>query len=535
MTFSSSSDEFAVVCAGLSLHFAERHSNNTVSLENWSGQCSNSEHSGVLLEVSSGQQHIEAVSYIDGETMEVCSVNSGTRSNPGLPQNIDCLATSNPTVHPIHTPDMFMLQCTTEDGPTLYVLSVPRDVETSDDARTIPARVRPYSSPDGAYIAVVDSKTVILYVTEDSSAGGNAKEFTGQITSLEFLDNKTLLIVTDTDHIVINVTASQFREFKDGVPVAHVWIEGHYIYAVKSGEFYKINIVNGTATEPMLEIENIVKEPEMLLFLMKRTEPTKSRGLSTEDNTNTPIIIGTVIGALIVVVFGGFLLALLIIRRKKIPYTRLLCPNPSSGVIHAQPQSDLDSKMVHLPDKPNVPYHGQIPARGGDEPPQPPAQPVAPESKTDNTDINREVDPHIPSLSHQPVVPPPVKTVPLNTPDSKAKTTVQPNLTDGDPPTTNVSGAGSVPSQSGTVPSQYGTLPTQSGTVPPQSGTGASVTGPGIEPEDYTRPLTTRPDPFPANQSYVRDTSTASSAFMTAVEQDGQPDHIDFHKNNVVP
>ena len=369
MIFSSSADEFAVICAGLSLHFAERHSNNTVSLEDWSGQCSNSGHSGVLLEVSSGQQHIAAVSYIDGETMEVCSVNSGTRSNPGLPQNIDCLATSNPTVHPIHTPDMFMLQCTTEDATegreTLYVVSIPQTAAMSGDAHGIEAGGHPHSSPSGTYIAVVDSRRIVVYVTNNSSQELKSRGFSSKISQFEFLNDRTVLILTQIDdHILIDLkNASHFGKLP-GPPITWTMADpsNNYIYVLRSDELYAIYIVNQTSTQPWYEVKDVANEPEMLIFLNKPPNPPADPPVRSDKGPNIGAIVGGSTAGLVSIVIVTVLVT--VVAVKVYIHRHVPKPKPSqSPAPHCQEKNSNGAAFVHVLTTSN-PYDGRV--QGGD-------------------------------------------------------------------------------------------------------------------------------------------------------------------------
>ena len=323
MPFRYSNDEFAVICTGLSLQFAALDSSKQLTLHKL--QVGSGE-DGVLLESDS---QVKSVSYIAYDYIEVYTVNTAEIETISLPENINCLNVIPITLYPIHGQEKFLLSCTTKDGPTLYVVPL----NHNENARSIEVVGRPYSSPNGTYIAVVNGSRVTTYVTADSTIQGKPHQFTSEVSKLEFLDSQNVLILTrDSEHIIldINEASKSPRYLPGGVPVSWVWVSpsNHYAFVTQSSTLY---VFNATSTNALYDPKPITNRPEMLVFVKKYvapvTKPTDdntsqsppglSQGDSSGGSSNLGAILGSLVGGVVLMIIVIIGVILLVIRRRK--------------------------------------------------------------------------------------------------------------------------------------------------------------------------------------------------------------------------
>ena len=322
MPFRYSNDEFAVICTGLNLQFAALDSSKQLTLHKL--QVGSGE-DGVLLESDS---QVKSVSYIAYDYIEVYTVNTAEAETINLPENINCLDIIPVKLYPIHGQEKFLLSCTTKDGPTLYVVPL----NHNENARSIEVEGRPYSSPNGTYIAVVNGSRVTTYVTADSTIQGKPHQFTSEVSKLEFLDSQNVLILTrDSEHIIldINEASKSPRYLPGGVPVSWVWVSpsNHYAFVTQSSTLY---VLNATSTNALYDPKPITNRPEMLLFVKKYVAPATN---PTDDNTsqsppdlggdssggssNLGAILGSLVGGVVLMIIVIIGVILLVIRRRK--------------------------------------------------------------------------------------------------------------------------------------------------------------------------------------------------------------------------
>ena len=315
MPFRYSNDEFAVICTGLSLQFAALDSSKQLTLHKL--QVGSGE-DGVLLESDS---QVKSVSYIAYDYIEVYTVNTAEAETINLPENINCLDIIPVKLYPIHGQEKFLLSCTTKDGPTLYVVPL----NHNENARSIEVEGRPYSSPNGTYIAVVNGSRVTTYVTADSTIQGKPHQFTSEVSKLEFLDSQNVLILTrDSEHILldINNASKSPRYLPGGVPVSWVWVSpsNHYAFVTQSSTLY---VFNATSTNALYDPKPITNHPEMLLFVKKyvapvtkptddNTPPILGRSDSSGGSSNLGVILGSTVGGVVLMIIVIIGVALII-------------------------------------------------------------------------------------------------------------------------------------------------------------------------------------------------------------------------------
>ena len=512
---------------------------------------------GIFLE-SARDSQLKAVSYNGEHTLDVCSLSGGTIENPELPQNVNCL--NNTMVYPLPTTDTFILHCTTQGGPTLYIVRVPQNTEAIEDARSIQVDGRPYSSPNGTYIAVVDGRQVTAYITANAGVPGNAKGFLGQISIFEFLNDHTVLIVTDKEHIVMDLANSslQPRSFTNGLPIAWVWVNSSndYIYAVKNDELqlYTIYVVNETSTNPTIELKDVTNQPSMLLFIENSKSSTKSSGLSTSEGTNVPAIIGGTVTAAVVVIVAVFTVAGLVVSRKRCrlvlpPYTRELELEPTHQPTNSTPESTKSTpeptnstpetsdstlgstnsnlkptnpikesaesnRTLHIqqPRNSRTTYSHFVPGPGGGGNTK--GQKPETEHASDKTIDPKRDFPRINSI-------PPSVSSEAERNRHRGKSDDIDNSSSPlahDPGITTIALPDTTPSEPTTPP--LAPLTATVSPIPATSPPGLTATTPGpITPRTITPvPKKTMPD-FPGNESYERKTDTASSIYTDPVEQ----------------
>ena len=326
MPFTYSSDEFAIVCAGLNLQFASIDSNHQLTVGKLQAGTGGN---GVFLE---SESQVKSVSYLGYGLYELYTVNTAEQETVSLPENVNCL--DNGSVHPLHGQEAFLLSCTTPDGPTLYIVSLDREAS----ARSIQASGSPHSSPDGSFIAIVSGDQVTTYVTTDPSIQGRPQKFAGQVTRLEFLSSHYVLILTANDeHIVmdINDTSNLPRNYPGGPPASRVWVSpsNHYIYVTQDNTLY---VFDSASEGPVYDPKPITNVPEMLLFVEKyasrRVDPSDDTSPdsppilpvddSPQGNSNLGPILGGIAGVVLVIaaVVGiGFGLIVKYRRRQQPP------------------------------------------------------------------------------------------------------------------------------------------------------------------------------------------------------------------------
>ena len=356
----------------MALHFATLLSNLSISLGKFSDQCSRlgGRDDGVLFESASSANapRVKAVSLFEDYTMDVCNVNGGVRETPELPHNVNCI-NNTAEFYPLHTADAFLLQCMTHSGATLYIINVPKNAKEvhvhGDAARSIEVDGRPLSSPNGTFIVVVDNTLLTAYVTDDDSVPGKAKGFSGHILTLEFLNDHTVLVLTDySEHSVIDLRNSSLRNFTYyGTPLAWTWVDqsSDYIFVSEKDGLYSIYIVNAISTKPKYEVKEIANQPEMIIFLpqsVKHMEPPPTT--STGDGPNIAAIVGGVIGVLVLLVLASVVSITTVVAARPRWRRYFLSHAPASSTVRpsvhmpAQVRPGRDNRVVvHIPSYPN--------------------------------------------------------------------------------------------------------------------------------------------------------------------------------------
>ena len=407
----------------MTLHFATLLSNLSVSLGKFSDQCGRlgGRDDGVLFESASSANapRVKAVSLFEDYTMDVCNVNGGVRETPELPHNVNCI-NNTAEFYPLHTADAFLLQCMTHSGATLYIIRVPKNAKEAheDAARNIQVDGRPLSSPNGTFIVVVDNTLLTAYVTDDDSVPGKAKGFSGHILTLEFLNDHTVLILTDHgEHSVIDLQNSSLRNFTYyGTPLAWTWVDqsSDYIFISEKDGLYSIYIVNAMSTKPKYEVKDIVNQPQMIIFLpksVKHMEPPPTT--STGDGPNIAAIVGGVIGVLVLLVLASVVSITTVVlaipkcrRYFKINFSRTpATPSRVPPSVHtpAQVWPGRDSRVVvHIPAYPGTictTVCGPTPNPG-----TPTSQPTEVEDSTENICSQNSSEAVSQAESQQPLV-----------------------------------------------------------------------------------------------------------------------------------
>ena len=337
---------------------------------------------------------VQAVSYVGANIINICLVSSGFVETPSLPQNVICVTDAPATLYAVHAPETFLLHCETADGFTLYVVHVPVDTNLMN-ARAIRASGDPYSSDNGTFIVMVDGQRVTAYITGDSNVPGNAKGFSSQITTLEFLNNHHVLILTKNDqHIVMDLqnSSSQPTYFSGGAPTTWTWVDSDmYVYTTKSDGLSTIHIFNVTSDKEIFEVKDIAMQPERVLFVEKSAiSPTPPPPPPGRDD-NTRVIAGATIGSvlLILVPFVVVVATVAILLRNKTPrtsrtsHTKLIetqivgigSKPPTPTPTHSQVQATTDplqDSAVHIPHGHNT-RSLNLPTTAHGSPGQPPA------------------------------------------------------------------------------------------------------------------------------------------------------------------
>ena len=280
--FNYSSSEFAVLCTQLNVHLAEVNSDNRVKLQQFKygveGQ------SGVFVE---SNKQLVSVSHLGKELLEKYSYHTAQTETLDYSQKLDCLDGSDTSLIPLHSPEMFLLQCATQYGQTLYTLSLNLSLNAGKRANGVPVHGEPSASTDGSYISMVNTTRVVSY--NQSLQQPIADMFASPVTMFEFLSpSDTLVITDDGKHYVLSLSprGSQQRMFPGRLPVKWLWVNSsnHYLYITQTGKLY---IFNETSNMPEFEPKIIVDQPELLLFAKKYVAPTSPTQDNTESSTNS--------------------------------------------------------------------------------------------------------------------------------------------------------------------------------------------------------------------------------------------------------
>ena len=262
--FNYSSSEFAVLCTQLNVHLAEVNSDNRVELQQFKygveGQ------SGVFVE---SNKQLVSVSHLGKELLEKYSYHTAQTETLDYSQKLDCLDGSDTSLIPLRSPEMFLLQCATQYGQTLYTLSLNLSLNAGKRANGVPVHGEPSASTDGSYISMVNTTRVVSY--NQSLQQLIADTFASPVTTFEFLSpSDTLVITDDGSHYVLSLSprGSRWRMFPGRLPVKWLWVNSsnHYLYITQTGELF---IFNETSTKPEFGPEVIVNQPELLLFVKK--------------------------------------------------------------------------------------------------------------------------------------------------------------------------------------------------------------------------------------------------------------------------
>ena len=321
MPFRYSQDQFAVVCTAFDVHFAEISTDHSIKLH---PLIVGSERPGVLVE---SNRQLFSVSYLGQNAYEKYSYHSATPEILSLPSNVLCLEGYNAT-YPLHGQEMFLLQCVTDDGPTLYIVPLDQD----EMARAVPSQGCPYSSLDGTYISMVNGSRVVSFPAANQSVLSSTETFTSRVEKFEFLNSRVAIVLTQGGgHYVMYLShgVSEITQLPGGVPVKWVWIDPHnyYLYVTDQNELF---LFNDTLKDPEDMPKSVVSRPELLLFARKYvpgpgpTSPNIS-GLSDKDPSgpnSLPAILGGVFGGTILTAVAAVAVLMLLVYMKKLPCSR---------------------------------------------------------------------------------------------------------------------------------------------------------------------------------------------------------------------
>ena len=299
MPFRYSQDQFAVVCTAFDVHFAEIVStDHSIKLH---PLIVGSERPGVLVE---SNRQLFSVSYLGQNAYEKYSYHSAAPEILSLPSNVLCLEGDSAT-YPLHGQEMFLLQCVTDDGPTLYIVPLDQD----EIARAVPSQGRPYSSLDGTYISMVNGSRVVSFPAANQSVLSSTDRFTSRVVKFEFLNPRVAIVLTQGGgHYVMYLShgVSEITQLPGGLPVKWVWIDPHnyYLYVTDQNELF---LFNDTLKDPEDMPKSVVGRPELLLFARKYVpdpvlKPTNNSGLSDKDPSgpnSVPAILGGIFGGTI--------------------------------------------------------------------------------------------------------------------------------------------------------------------------------------------------------------------------------------------
>ena len=318
MAFRYSQNEFAIICAGLSIQFAEITANNRLKLHQ---PIIGPDTPGVLVE---SNKELFSISYLGQRAYEKYSYHSAQAEVLDLPSNVFCLDDdrNSLTLYPLHGQEKFLLYCLTSDGPTLYI--VPLDTE--EMTRGVAAHGYPHSSLDGSYISMVNGSRVTSFVTANQSVLPSVDIFLSRVNRFEFLSSGNALVLTEGgEHYVMKLGygISDIRLFPGGLPLKWVWIPNdYYLYVTADNELY---LFNETSKELEDMPKRVVTQPELLLFIPKYVPPTKPQPtvnstplvprFNTRDTSerSIPTIVGSVFGGIVVMVIALVLIAGLVV------------------------------------------------------------------------------------------------------------------------------------------------------------------------------------------------------------------------------
>ncbi|CAI8013715.1 hypothetical protein GBAR_LOCUS8659 [Geodia barretti] len=321
MPFRYSQDQFAVVCTAFDVHFAEISTDHSIKLH---PLIVGSERPGVLVE---SNRQLFSVSYLGQNAYEKYSYHSATPEILSLPSNVLCLEGYSAT-YPLHGQEMFLLQCVTDDGPTLYIVPLDQD----EMARAVPSQGRPYSSLDGTYISMVNGSRVVSFPAANQSVLSSTETFTSRVKKFEFLNSRVAIVLTQGGgHYVMYLShgVSEITQLPGGVPVKWVWIDPHnyYLYVTDQNELF---LFNDTLKDPEDMPKSVVSRPELLLFARKYVPgpgptSTNNSGLSDKDPSgpnSLPAILGGVFGGTILTAVAAVAVLMLLVYMKKLPCSR---------------------------------------------------------------------------------------------------------------------------------------------------------------------------------------------------------------------
>ena len=345
MQFSYSQDHFAVLCADLNVHLAEITTNHQVKLHPLK---LGSDTPGVFVESNS---ELVSLSYIGQKVVEKYSYHTAQTEAVDLPEELLCMEGSNATLLPLNTQDMFLLQCTTQYGPTIYIVSF----DLSEKPRGIELYGKPYASTDGSYISMVNGSRVVSYTTANQSAQPSIENFASRVTHCEFLSASSALVFTENQgHYVMTLSPGQSKQrlLPGGLPVVWVWVSpsNHYLYVTENREIY---LVNETSTKPEVAPKILVSSLELLLFVPKYVPPTTTTPTEISFSTNKtvldlnsststdrlPAILAGVVGGIVtlaILLILGFVIGGVMMRRRhphKVTAVKAATPHEKQPII----------------------------------------------------------------------------------------------------------------------------------------------------------------------------------------------------------
>ena len=322
MAFRYSQNEFAIICAGLSIQFAEITANNRLKLHQL---IIGPDTPGVLVE---SNKELFSISYLGQHAYEKYSYHSAQPEVLDLPSNVFCLDDDRNSLilYPLHGQEKFLLYCLTSDGPTLYI--VPLD--TAEMTRGVAAHGYPHSSLDGSYISMVNGSHITSFVTANQSVLPGVDIFSSRVNRFEFLSYRDALVLTEGgEYCVMRLgrsTTSEKRQLLGGVPVKWVWVTPCSCYLYVTGN--ELYLLNETSDKPEL-LKSVASQPELLLFFMKfvpTTEPpvdvlppnniSKLSEDSRSQETQTTIIVSSVLGGTIIATVVSIVVVVIVLKRR---------------------------------------------------------------------------------------------------------------------------------------------------------------------------------------------------------------------------
>ena len=342
-----STTTFVVVCERYASQLASIDTNNLrISLRRllWY-DIANKYNKAKTVFITRSDSLLRIVTYISDNMVQLYAVSELSPEVLQLPENINC--TSEPSLHPLNTREVYLVHCMTESGPKSYV--VPAHVPPGKAAQTISTAGIPYSSQDGAYILVVNGAQVTIYSIADTHVPLSQKRLPSEIKSVANLDNENVRLLTENrEHVVMNIKNSlaEPRYMPGAPPILSEWVDSsnHYIYLTENGALY---VMNETSIYPQYELQGIVNLPKMILFF--EVKPTES-----PSGPSDGIAVGNII--MMFVTFFIIMIVLLVLcscgKSKKKKSTQQTDQNPTQQTSQQPTQQNSQKPTQQNSQKP---------------------------------------------------------------------------------------------------------------------------------------------------------------------------------------